>query len=43
MFFGVKVTTVGVLTTEMMAVDVKVQTRKKLTNYTNDTIIDTNK
>jgi len=28
---------------EMMAVDVMVQTRKKLTNYTKGTIIDMNK
>jgi hypothetical protein len=35
------VMTVDVMAMEMMAVDVMVQTRKKVTNYTNDTIIGT--
>ena len=40
---GVEVTTVGVMAMEIMAVDVMVQTRKKLKNYTKGTIIDRNK
>jgi len=43
MFSELEVTTVDVIAMEMMVMDVKMQTRKKLTNYTNDTNIDTNK